>query len=77
MVINDLQYSNKNRRMCDPLLSVLDYHRPDLAFMWYSDEEISENMFRRLLEKVKVPSVHGNHNNLEVLRELDILMKME
>ena len=77
MVINDLQCSNKIDEYvtrCSAYWITIDPIWPSCGD---SDEEISENTFQRLIEKVKVPSVHGNHDNLEVLQELDILMKME
>jgi len=59
----------------DWLLNVVDYHRPNLLLScgdW--GEEVSENMFRKLLERVEVLTIFGNHDNLEVLQKLGILM---
>ena len=53
------------------LLSIVDYHRPDLLLGcgdWGSAVNTQE--FEELLAKTKVYTIYGNHENLKVLSEL-------
>ena len=53
------------------MLSIVDYHKPDLLVSlgdW--GEDISETKFYELLKKVRVWSIYGNHENLEVISRM-------
>lgn len=53
------------------LLSIVDYHRPDLLISlgdWGYAVNFDE--FYELLERVRVWSIYGNHDNLDVLELL-------
>ena len=55
--------------------SIVDYHRPDMLISlgdW--GEAVNEEEFYELLKKVRVWSIYGNHDNLEVIKKMyDIL----
>ena len=77
MVISDLHYDNRIFRGIDEskawewLLGIVDFHRPALLISlgdW--GEAINEAEFYELLKKVRVWSIYGNHENLEVLKNL-------
>jgi len=77
MIISDLHYDKCIFKGIDEsmawewLLGIVDYHRPDLLISlgdW--GEAISEDEFYDLLKKVRVWSIYGNHENLEVLRSM-------
>ena len=53
------------------MMSIVDYHRPDLLISlgdW--GEAINEAEFYELLKRVKVWSIYGNHENMEVLKKM-------
>jgi len=53
------------------LLSVVEYHKPNLLISlgdW--DEAVDEAEFSKLLKRVKVWSIYGNHDNLGVLANM-------
>ena len=77
MVISDLHYDKRvfhgidESRAWEWLLGIVDYHRPDLLISlgdW--GEAISETEFYDLLKRVRVWSIYGNHDNLNVLRKV-------
>ncbi len=77
MVISDLHYDRRVFRGVDEsrawgwLLSIVDYHRPDLLVSlgdW--GESVSEEEFYELLRRVRVWSIYGNHENLGVLKRV-------
>ena len=77
MIISDLHYEHKVHKSIDEskawswLMSILDYHEPSLLISlgdW--GEAINEVEFYELLKKVRVWSIYGNHENLEVLRKM-------
>ncbi len=77
MIISDLHYDKKvfhgidESRAWKWLLSIVDYHRPDLLISlgdW--GEAINEVEFYELLKKVRVWSLYGNHENMNVLRKM-------
>ncbi|MHC1627407.1 MAG: metallophosphoesterase family protein [Candidatus Nezhaarchaeales archaeon] len=77
MVISDLHYDKKvfhgidESKAWEWLLSIVDYHRPDLLISlgdW--GEAINPEEFYELLKRVRVWSIFGNHENLDVLRKM-------
>jgi len=77
LIISDLHYNNRVFRGVDEsvawswLMTIIDYHRPDLLISlgdW--GEAINEAEFYELLKKVRVWSIYGNHENLEVLKKM-------
>jgi len=77
LVISDLHYDMRIYRGVDQskawtwLLSIVNYHRPDLLISlgdW--GEAVNEGEFYELLKKVRVWSIYGNHENLGVLRKM-------
>lgn len=77
LVISDLHYNKRifhgvdESRAWSWLLDIVDYHRPDLLISlgdW--GEAVNEVEFYELLKKVRVWSIYGNHENLEVLRKM-------
>ena len=77
MVISDLHYNKKiykgvdESRAWEWLLGIVDYHRPNLLISlgdW--GEAVNEEEFYGLLRRVRVWSVYGNHENLEVLKKM-------
>jgi len=77
MIVSDLHYSKRIYRGVDEskawewLLSIADYHKPKLLISlgdW--GEGINENEFCGLLRKVRVWSLYGNHDNLDVLKKM-------
>ena len=77
MVISDLHYEKQvykgvdESRAWEWLLSIVDYHKPDLLISlgdW--GEAVSEHEFYLLSRRVRVWSVYGNHENLEVLARM-------
>lgn len=74
MVISDLHYDRKVYKGVDEsrawgwLLGIVDYHRPDLLISlgdWGG--AVNPREFYELLRRVRVWSIYGNHDNLEVL----------
>ena len=52
-------------------MGIVDYHKPDLLISlgdW--GEAVNEEEFFELLRKVRVWSIYGNHENMEVLRRM-------
>jgi len=77
MIISDLHYNRRifhgidESRAWSWLLSVVDFHRPDLLISlgdW--GEGVSETEFYGLLRRTHTWSLYGNHDNLEILRKL-------
>ncbi|RLG77717.1 MAG: hypothetical protein DRO12_01545 [Thermoprotei archaeon] len=77
MVISDLHYDKRIFHGIDEskawrwLLDIVDYHKPSLLISlgdW--GEAINEVEFYELLRRVRVWSIYGNHENLEVLRKM-------
>ena len=77
MIISDLHYDKRVYEGVDQskawewLLGIVDYHKPDLLISlgdW--GEAVNEIEFYELLKRVRVWSVYGNHENLEVLRNM-------
>mgnify|MGYP001772727379 CR=1 FL=1 len=77
LVISDLHYDKRVFRDADEsrawewLLGIVDYHKPDLLISlgdW--GYAVSPAEFYELLRRVRVWSIYGNHDNLEVLRSL-------
>ena len=77
MVISDLHYEKRVYRGVDEsrawewLLSMVDYHRPDLLVSlgdW--GEAVNEQEFYLLLRRVRVWSIYGNHENMGVLARM-------
>ncbi len=77
MVISDLHYDKRiykgvdESRAWEWLLSIVDYHKPDLLISlgdW--GEAVNEEEFFELLKKVRVWSIYGNHENMEVLKKM-------
>ncbi len=77
MIISDLHYDKRIFRDIDEsrawewLISIVDYHRPDLLISlgdW--GEAISGTGFYDLLKRVRIWSIYGNHENLEVLKNM-------
>ena len=77
LVISDLHYEKAFHRGVDEsrawewMLSVVDYHKPDLLISlgdW--GYAVNPTEFYELLKRVRVWSIYGNHDNLEVLRSL-------
>ena len=76
-VISDLHYNRRvfhdidESKAWDWLLGIVDLHKPDLLISlgdW--GEAINEAEFYELLKKVRVWSIYGNHENLEVLKKM-------
>ncbi len=77
MVISDLHYDKRVYKDVDEskawswLMSIVDYHKPDLLISlgdW--GEAVNEEEFFELLKKVRVWSIYGNHENIEVLKRM-------
>ena len=77
MIVSDLHYERRVFRGVDEsrawewLLSIVDYHRPDLLLScgdWGS--AINEGGFYKLLRRVIVLTIYGNHENMDVLRKM-------
>ena len=77
MVISDLHYDKRvfhgvdESRAWEWLLGIVDYHSPDLLISlgdW--GEGVNEAEFYELLKRVRVWSIYGNHENLEVLKRM-------
>ena len=77
LIISDLHYDRQIFHGIDEskawnwLLSIVDYHKPNLLIGlgdWGYD--INFNEFYQLLKKVRVWAIYGNHDNLEVLKNL-------
>ena len=77
MVISDLHYEKRvfkgvdESRAWDWLLSIVDYHKPNLLLScgdWGAS--ISEAEFYELLKKTIVLTIYGNHENMDVLVKL-------
>ncbi len=77
LVISDLHYEKRiykgvdQSRTWEWLLSIVDYHRPDLLLScgdWGHD--ISYEEYYELLKRTLVYSIYGNHENMDVLTEL-------
>jgi len=77
MIISDLHYERRVFMGVDEskawgwLLSIVDYHRPDLLLScgdWGS--AINEEEFYELLKKTVVLSIYGNHENMDVLTKM-------
>jgi len=77
MIVSDLHYERRVFRGVDEsrawgwLLSIIEHHKPDLLISlgdW--GEGINEVEFYELLKRVRVWSIYGNHENLEVLRRM-------
>ncbi len=77
LVISDLHYDNRVFRGVDEskawewLLSIVDYHKPDLLLSC-GDWGLAVNLdeFYELLNKVIVLTIYGNHENMYVLEPL-------
>ena len=77
MVISDLHYENRvshsinESRAWSWLVSIVNYHKPDLLLScgdWGT--AINENEFHELLRKTTVLTIYGNHENMDVLTKL-------
>lgn len=77
MIISDLHYDKRvfhgidESKAWDWLLGIVDLHKPDLLISlgdW--GEAINEAEFYELLRRVRVWSIYGNHENLEVLKKI-------
>jgi len=77
MIISDLHYDKRIYKGVDEsrawswLMSVVDYHRPDLLISlgdW--GEAVNESDFGELLRRVRVWSIYGNHDILGVLGKM-------
>ena len=77
LVISDLHYEKVLHKGVDEskawewLLLVVDYHKPDLLISlgdW--GYAVNPAEFYELLRRVRVWSIYGNHDNLEVLRKM-------
>jgi len=77
MIISDLHYDKRvfhgidESRAWGWLLTIVDYHRPDLLVSlgdW--GEDVSEAEFYELLRRVRVWSIYGNHENMGVLGKI-------
>jgi len=77
MIISDLHYNKRifkgvnESNAWEWLLDVIDYHRPSLLISlgdW--GEAINEAEFYELLKKVRVWSLYGIHENMNVLRKM-------
>jgi len=77
MVISDLHYDRRIFKEIDEskawswLLSIVDFHKPRLLISlgdW--GEGISEEEFYELLRKVRIWSLYGNHENMNVLKKM-------
>jgi len=77
MVISDLHYEFGSHHGIDQsdawnwLLSIVDYHRPDLLLScgdW--GHAVNSRDFFKLLNKTIVLGIYGNHDNIEVLKNL-------
>ncbi len=77
LVVSDLHYDRRvyegvdESRAWEWLLGVVDYHRPGLLVSlgdW--GEAVNEEEFYGLLRRVRVWSIYGNHENMEVLRKM-------
>ena len=81
MVISDLHYDKRIFKDVDEsrawkwLLGIVDYHKPDLLISlgdW--GEAINSEEFYELLKRVRVWSIYGNHENLEVLMRMNNIL---
>jgi len=77
MVVSDLHYDMRIFRGVDEskawewLLSIVDYHKPDLLLScgdWGTAINFEE--FYKLLKKTVVLTIHGNHENMDVLTKI-------
>ena len=77
MVINDLHYDKRvfkgidESRAWEWLLSIVDYHKPDLLLScgdWGTGINFKE--FYELLKKAIVLTIYGNHEDVDVLTKL-------
>ena len=77
MVISDLHYDKRifhgidESKAWEWLLSIVDYHRPDLLLScgdWGHD--INREEFYELLKRTLVFSIYGDHENVNVLKSL-------
>ncbi len=77
LIISDLHYERRAYKGVDEsrawfwLMNIVDYHKPDLLISlgdW--GESVNEEEFYELLRRVRVWSIYGNHENLEVLRKI-------
>ncbi len=77
LVISDLHYERRvfkgvdESRAWEWLLSIVDYHRPDVPLScgdWGTGVSLEE--FNKLLEKTLILSINGNHENMDVLTKL-------
>jgi len=77
LIISDLHYDKRVFRGVDEskawewLLGIVDYHKPNLLISlgdW--GEGINEAEFYELLKKIRVWSLYGNHENMDVLRKM-------
>ena len=77
LVVSDLHYDRRvyrgvdESRAWDWLLEIVDYHRPGLLVgLGDWGEAVSEEEFYRLLRRVRVWTVYGNHDRLDVLARM-------
>ncbi|RLG75062.1 MAG: hypothetical protein DRO12_06045 [Thermoprotei archaeon] len=77
MIISDLHYDKRvydgidQSKAWNWLLGIVEYHKPELLISlgdW--GEAINEDELYELLKKVRVWSIYGNHENLEVLKNV-------
>jgi len=77
VIISDLHYNKRvfkgvdESRAWEWLLSIVDYHKPDLLLScgdWGAG--VSEAEFYELLKKTIVLTIYGNHENMDVLVKL-------
>ncbi len=77
MIISDLHYNRRvfkgidESRAWEWLLALVDYHKPGLLISlgdW--GEDINSEEFYELLRRVRTWSLYGNHENLELLKQL-------
>ncbi len=77
VIVSDVHYAKGFRGDVDEsrawrwLLSVVDMHGPDLLVgLGDWGEDVGEEEFRELLERVRVWSIYGNHENMEILKRM-------
>jgi len=70
MIISDLHYDSRNSsKSWEWLVDIVDYHKPNLLIgLGDWGEAVNEAEFYELLRKVRVWSIYGNHENLNVLK---------
>ena len=77
LIISDLHYERRVYKGVDEsrawfwLMNIVDYHKPDLLISlgdW--GEAVNEEEFYELLRRVRVWSIYGNHENMDVLKKM-------